>query len=164
MFIKFSLNLFRIVLDLQKKIIKIVQIDSIYHTPMRQLSRLMNQYWCIIKSRLLSSIAFTLCLFSVQDSVQNSRFHLVITHPLGCDIFSNAPLCLMMLAVLSSTGLLFCKMSLNWNVSEVFPTIGQVLLISGRKTAEVPFIPHGIKGIYHHHDLLSILNFSTWLR
>lgn len=65
--------------------------------------------------------------------------------PLGCDSFSDCHLFLMTLTVLRSTHKILYRLSLNWDVSDVFLKIRLGLWVYGRKTAE--------RNCHSHHGL-----------
>ena len=49
-----------------------------------------------------------------------------------------------MTLIVLSTGQIFCRMSLNWDIADVFLVIRLGLYISGRKTTEVKCHSHQI--------------------
>lgn len=73
---------------------------------------------------------------------------------------------LMTLTVLS-TGQVFCKISLSWDLSDAFHMIKQGLWVFREEDhrGKMPFSAHPIKGISYQHDLpLLMLTLSTWQR
>ena len=82
-------------------------------------------------------------LFLFQEHIQDTTVHLVVMSPqapLDCDSFSDFFLVLMTLKVLRSTGKVFCRLSLNWDLSNFFLMIILRSWVLGRKTTEVILI------------------------
>ena len=78
--------------------------------------------------------------------------------------FLRLPLSLMTLAVLRSTGQVFCRISSSCDLCHGFHMIRFVLYVLGRKTIELKCHFHYIPSYYQYNLSLLVLTLITWLR
>lgn len=154
-----SIGFLKTVLDLQKnrQIEYRVPIEphsvSAVLTPYLSVARLlrwMNQYWFILADwnpcLIHISLVFAWCPFSVPGFSAGTTFHLVVTL-LGSSWlwqFVELSLFLMTLTVLKSTGWIFYRIPLCWDLCDIFLMIILELRVFGRKITEVKCQLHRI--------------------
>ena len=69
------------------------------------------------------------------------------------------------LTVLRIRGYVFCRMSLSWDLSDVFIMVILGYCVFERKTTKVKYYYHHIISTYYQHDLsLLMLTMITWQR
>ena len=134
-------------------------------------SKLRNQHWYIIIRQtpdfIWISPVISLMSFSVWGSNLGYRPpHIVLDSPVACDSSSVFPWqAFMTLTDFRSTGQMFCRMSLNLRLSDVFLMIRLGLWVWGKNTTVVSGLSSRIRGTWYPCDLSLVRVTSiTWVR
>ena len=135
-FFRVKLFNFRIVLEFQKNCEDSAESSHIFHTQfplfltlsLVHWSQLMNQYWHIIIKPIFIQISLVLLnvLFLFQDPIQDTTFTFSCHVSLGTSCLWQIlrfSLFWMNFRVFWSTSQIFCRISLNWDLPDVFVRI-----------------------------------------
>lgn len=130
------------------------------------LPKLMKQRWRVITNKVLAWLRF-LTFYQMPFLCPGSHpHHIVFSHhvSLGCSWlwqFLKLLLFWVTLTVWRSTDQVFCKLSLSWDLSEVFLVIIRLGLWGFGKTTEVSALSsHPIKGTCYQHGFSPMLLIS----
>lgn len=122
----------------------------------------MNCYWYIFSnwSPCLIQITFVFYLmyFFYSRILSRTPSHINCQVSLGSSRlwqFLRLSLLLVALTVLRSAGQVFYRLSVSWNLSDIFKA--GLWSLGGRPQLEMPSSLHHIKGIYYQCDLLPML-------